>query len=80
LFETPDSSFYVMGWPDMAKLGDSKTCGVCGGMAILRLVQPSLATLGWVDDRSIPYDTPPLSMWQCDDCDDQQPLSEELES
>jgi hypothetical protein len=47
---------------------------------ILRLVQLSLATLGWVDDRSIPYDTPPLPMWQCDDCDNQQPLEGELES
>jgi hypothetical protein len=47
---------------------------------ILRLVQLSLATLGWVDDRSIPYDTPPLPMWQCDDCNNQQPLEGELES
>ena len=63
----------------MARLGDSKACGICGGKSILRIVQPSLATLGWVDDRSIPYDTPPLPLWRCDDCDDQQPLNEELE-
>jgi hypothetical protein len=63
----------------MAKLGDSKVCTVCGGKAILRIVQPSFTTLGWVDDGSIPYDTPPLLMWQCDDCDEQQPLDEELE-
>jgi hypothetical protein len=63
----------------VAKLGDSKVCGVCGGRAILRIVQPSLATLGWVDDRSIPYDTPTLPMWQCENCDDQQLLGDELE-
>jgi hypothetical protein len=63
----------------MARLGDSKACSICGGKSILRVVQPSLATLGWVDDRSIPYDTPPLPLWLCDDCDDQQPLNEELE-
>ena len=50
---------------NVAKLGDSKTCVVCGGVATLRIVQPSLATLGWVDDCSIPYDIPPMPMWQC---------------
>ena len=63
----------------MAKLGDSKRCGVCGGLAIFRIVQPSLATLGWVDDGSIPYDVPPMQMWQCEDCDDLQPLDAALE-
>jgi hypothetical protein len=64
---------------NVAKLGDSKPCFVCGGVAILQLVQPSLATLGWVDDRSIPYDIPPLTMWQCEDCDDRQPAEHEVE-
>jgi hypothetical protein len=68
------------GLTDVTKLGDSKVCTVCGGRVILRLVQPSLTTLGWVDDGSIPYDTPPLPMWQCDVCDNQQPLEGELES
>jgi hypothetical protein len=63
----------------MAKLGDSKPCGICGGAAILRLVQPSMATLGWVDDGSVPYDLQPMLMWQCDDCDDLQPPSDGLE-
>ena len=64
---------------DVAKLGDSKPCAICGGAAILRLVQPSMATLGWVADASVPYEVPPLLMWQCDDCDDLQPLGSELE-
>ena len=63
----------------MAKLGDSKRCGVCGGVAILRIVQPSLATLGWVEDGSIPYDVPPTPMWQCEACDDLQPPDDDLE-
>jgi hypothetical protein len=49
-------------------------------VAILRIVHPSAATLGWVDDRSIPYDIPPVPMWQCEDCDDRQTLTDELES
>jgi hypothetical protein len=48
-------------------------------VAILRLVQPSMATLGWVDDRSIPYDVPPLPMWQCEECGDRQSVIEELD-
>jgi len=63
----------------VAKLGDSKPCGVCGGPTTLRLVQPSMATLGWVDDGSVPYDVPPVLMWQCDNCDDLQPLGDEFE-
>jgi hypothetical protein len=43
------------------------------------MVQPSMATLGWVDDGSIPYDVHPMPMWQCDDCDDLQPLGDEVE-
>jgi hypothetical protein len=62
------------------KLGDSKRCDVCGGVTILRIVQPSMTTLGWVDDRSTPYDVPPLPMWQCEDCDDRQLLVDELEA
>jgi hypothetical protein len=38
-----------------------------------------MGTLGWVDDRSVPYDVPAVLMWQCDDCDDLQPLRDELE-
>jgi hypothetical protein len=49
-------------------------------VAILRIVQPSAATLGWVDDRSIPYDVPSVPMWQCEDCDDRQALCEDLEA
>jgi hypothetical protein len=64
---------------NVAKLDDSKPCVVCGGVATLRLVQPSLATLGWVDERSIPYDIPPMPMWQCDDCDERQPAQHEIE-
>jgi hypothetical protein len=63
----------------MAKLGEFKRCRVCGGAAVLRIVQPSLATLAWVTDGSSPYDVPPMPMWQCDECDDLQPLGEELE-
>jgi hypothetical protein len=63
----------------MAKLGDLKTCVVCGGMTILRILHPSAATLGWVDDHSIPYDIPSLPMWQCEECDDRQPFEGELE-
>jgi hypothetical protein len=63
----------------VAKLGDSKPCFVCGGVAILQIVQPSLATLGWVDDRSIPYDIPPRTMWQCKNCDDRQPAEHDVE-
>jgi len=61
------------------KLGESKRCGACGGVAVLRIVQPSMATLGWVDDGSIPYDVPQMPMWQCEDCDDLQPLDAALE-
>jgi hypothetical protein len=35
-----------------------------------------MATLGWVDDGSVPYDVSPVLMWQCDDCDDLQPPGE----
>jgi len=63
----------------VAKLGDSKPCGICGGVTTLRLVQHSMATLGWVDDGSVPYDVPPVLMWQCDDCEDLQPLRDQLE-
>jgi hypothetical protein len=38
-----------------------------------------MATLGWVDDGSIPYDVPSMPMWQCEDCDDLQPLDADLE-
>jgi hypothetical protein len=64
----------------MPKLGDTSQCGVCGGMSVLRLLQPSVATLGWIESRSIPYDVPALPMWQCQECDDRQPLDGELES
>jgi hypothetical protein len=70
----------VAGQTYVTRLGDSKACSFCGGTAVLRIVQPSLATLGWVDDRSIPYDTPSLPMWQCDDCDNHEPLEGELEA
>jgi hypothetical protein len=63
----------------MPKLGDTNECGVCGGVSILRLLQPSVATLGWIGGRTIPYDIPPLPMWQCQECDDRQPLDGELE-
>jgi hypothetical protein len=63
----------------VAKLGDLKPCVFCGGAAILRIVQPSMATLGWVDDRSIPYDVLAVPMWQCEDCDERQSLADELE-
>jgi len=64
----------------MSKLGETRRCGVCGGETILRIVQPSAATLGWVDGGSVlPYDIPSLPMWQCSDCDDRQPLDGELE-
>jgi hypothetical protein len=39
-----------------------------------------VATLGWVDDRSVPYDIPSSPMWQCDACDDLQSFGDELES
>ncbi len=65
---------------NVAKLGDSKPCVICGGEATLRIVQPSLATLGWVDDRSSPYDIPPTPMWQCEDCDERQPAEQEVET
>ena len=85
MFETPGSGVLFHSglgpnWRNVANLGDSKPCGVCGGVAILRLLQPSMATLGWVDDPSIPYDIPSLPMWQCEDCDDQQPFGDEFES
>jgi hypothetical protein len=48
-------------------------------VTVLRILQPSLATLGWVDDGSVPYDVPPMPMWQCDDCDDLQALDADLE-
>jgi hypothetical protein len=63
----------------VAKLGEFKRCTVCGGLAILAIVQPSMATLGWVDDFSVPYDVPTLLMWQCEDCDDRELLLDELE-
>jgi hypothetical protein len=63
----------------MARLGELKPCAVCGGVAILRIVQPSIATLGWVDDCSIPYDVPPLLMWECEDCHERQTLRDQLE-
>jgi hypothetical protein len=65
---------------NVAKLGDSRLCDLCGGVATLRIVQPSLATLGWVDDRSIPYDTPSTPMWQCEDCDERQPAEHEVDT
>ena len=64
---------------EVTKLGDVKPCVVCGGVTILRIVQPSMPTLGWVDDRSIPYDVPPVAMWQCEDCDERQLLTGEIE-
>jgi hypothetical protein len=63
----------------MPRLGDSKPCGVCGGASILRLLQPSVATLGWIESPSIPYDVPLLPMWHCEECDDRQPLDGELQ-
>jgi hypothetical protein len=63
----------------MARLGDTKPCGVCGGPAVLRIIQPSAATLGWVDGRSSPYDVPTRPMWHCQDCDDRQPPDGEIE-
>ncbi len=63
----------------MAKLGDHRICGVCKGTATLRLLQPSAATLGWVDEHSLPYDVSPVLMWQCEDCDNRQPFEGELE-
>jgi len=38
-----------------------------------------MATLGWVDGGSVPYDVPPMPMWQCEDCDDLRPLDDDLE-
>jgi hypothetical protein len=64
----------------VAKLGQSRTCVVCGGETILQLVQPSAATLGWVDDRSTPYDLPSLAMWQCEDCHDLQPADDDFDA
>jgi hypothetical protein len=64
----------------MARLGDSKPCGVCGGVAVLRLVWPSVATLGWVDGPPIPYDVASMPMWHCEECDDLQPLAGELDA
>lgn len=64
---------------NVAKLGDLKPCVVCGGVAILRIVQPSMGTLGWVDGRSIPYDVPPVPMWECEDCDERQLLVDDFE-
>lgn len=63
----------------MARIGDTIPCSVCGGLAVLRLVQPAIAILGWVDGSQIPYDIPSMPMWQCEDCDDEQPLAGELE-
>jgi hypothetical protein len=72
----PAPSFFSIGPTrqrfHVSKLGDSKPCVVCGGVATLLIVQPSLATRGWVDDRSIPYDIPPMPMWQCEECDERQ--------
>jgi hypothetical protein len=65
---------------NVSKLGDSKPCIVCGGVTTLRIVQPSLATLGWIDESSIPYDISPLPMWQCDDCDERQLADAEVEA
>jgi hypothetical protein len=65
---------------NVAKLGDSKPCVVCGGVTTLRIVHLSLATLGWVDERSTPYDIPPMPMWQCDDCDERQPAEDTVEA
>jgi hypothetical protein len=63
----------------MARLGELKRCTVCGGVATLGIVQPSMATLGWVDDCSAPYDVPTLLMWQCEGCDDRELLLDEFE-
>jgi len=64
----------------VAKLGESRTCVVCGGVTILRLVQPSAATLGWVDEESTPYDVPSLPLWQCEQCRDLQPADDDLDA
>ena len=63
----------------MSKLGSTKRCGVCGGKAVLRIVQPQFATLGWVDGGSVSHEIPALPMWQCEDCDDQLLLNGEME-
>lgn len=63
----------------MSKLGETKSCDMCGGTAVLRVVQPSFAILGWVDGSSFPYEVPTLLMWQCDECDERQPLDGEIE-
>ena len=63
----------------MARLNDTRPCKVCGGDSVLHMVQPAAATLGWIGDRSIPYDVPALPMWECEDCEDRQPLDGELE-
>jgi hypothetical protein len=65
---------------DVAKLGQSKMCAVCGGETILQLVQHSAATLGWVDDRSTPYELPSLPMWRCEDCHDLQAADDDLDA
>jgi len=64
----------------MARLGDTKPCGVCGGETTLRLVQARVAAIGMVPDaRSLPP-LPPVPVWECSDCEDRQPLDGELES
>jgi hypothetical protein len=64
----------------MAKTGDTRRCSVCGGWAVLQILQGSAATLGWVDGESVPYEVPLLPMWHCEDCGDRQPLDGELEA
>ena len=64
----------------MARLGDTKPCGVCGGESTLRTVQAQVATLGMVPhDGALPT-IPDVPVWECADCEDRQPLDGELEN
>jgi hypothetical protein len=62
----------------MARLGDTKPCGVCGGESTLRMGQAQVASLGIVpaDGSTL---LPVLPVWECADCEDRQPLDGELE-
>lgn len=64
----------------MARLGDTKPCGVCGGESTLRIVQPQVAAFGSVPNGRPIQGPPPVPVWECADCEDRQPLDGELES
>ena len=62
----------------MARLGDVKTCRLCGDRAMLRLVPESTAGPVGVDG-ALPQVMPPYHAWECKDCGYREPFNGTVE-